>query len=351
MDFSNLLIQWYLKNKRDLPWRNTTDSYAIWLSEIILQQTRVAQGLPYYLRFMEAFPTVFDLANASENDVLVLWQGLGYYSRARNMHKTAQHVASELNGVFPETYVELKKLKGVGDYTAAAIASFCNNEEVPVIDGNVYRVLSRYFGIKEDISMTTTRKVFVEIAKELIPPGKSYLFNQAIMEFGALQCVPKKADCMSCIFNNSCFAFANNSVEIFPVKSKKTKTRDRFFNYMVFFDEHKNVLVNKRTEKDIWQNLHEFPLIETEQNEDYEKFLQTIEEKFNFADRIVSIKPFYHHQMIHKLSHQNLHIKFWHVLVSGELKNGLSIKNLSKLPFPIVIFNFIEKELLKIKKK
>ena len=351
MDFSNLLIKWYLKNKRDLPWRNTTDSYSIWLSEIILQQTRVAQGLPYYLRFIETFPTVFDLARASENDVLVLWQGLGYYSRARNMHKTAQYVANELNGVFPKTYSELKKLKGVGDYTAAAIASFCHDEEVPVVDGNVYRVLSRYFGVKEDISNTATKKVFVEIAKELIPKGKSHLFNQAIMEFGALQCLPKKADCMNCVFNNSCFAYANNCIESLPIKTKKAKVKNRFFNYLVVFDEFENVLVNKRTEKDIWKNLYEFPLIEIELADDYEKLVQSIQEKFSFGYKISNLKPFHHHQIVHKLSHQNLHIKFWKASISGNFENGLSIKNLSKLPFPVVIFNFIEKELLKIKKK
>src|SRR6478609_3918970 len=191
MDFSNRLTQWYLINKRDLPWRKTTDPYQIWLSEIMLQQTRVAQGLPYFLRFTEAFPTVFDLANADEEEVLKLWQGLGYYSRARNLHKTAKQIAFELNGEFPKTYKELLQLKGVGEYTAAAIASFAYNENVPVVDGNVFRVLSRYFDVETDIASSGAKKEFTHLAAELLPKGEAHLFNQAIMEFGALQCVPK----------------------------------------------------------------------------------------------------------------------------------------------------------------
>jgi len=194
MNFSKSLIQWYLQNKRDLPWRNTIDPYFIWLSEIMLQQTRVAQGLPYFLRFTEAFPTVFDLAKADEEQVLKLWQGLGYYSRARNLHKTAQQVAFEFNGKFPANYAELLKLKGIGEYTAAAIASFAYNESVPVVDGNVYRVLSRYFEVETDIASSGAKKEFTQLAAELLPAGEANLFNQAIMEFGALQCVPKNPD-------------------------------------------------------------------------------------------------------------------------------------------------------------
>ena len=206
MKFSNSLIQWYLQNKRDLPWRNSTNPYHIWLSEIMLQQTRVAQGLPFFLRFTEAFPTVFDLANADEEQVLKLWQGLGYYSRARNLHKTAQFIALELNGIFPATYNDLLKLKGVGEYTAAAIASFVYNENVPVVDGNVFRVLSRYFDVETDIASTGAKKEFTQLASELLPKGKANVFNQAIMEFGALQCVPKNPDCSNCVLNDSCIA-------------------------------------------------------------------------------------------------------------------------------------------------
>ena len=195
MEFSNSLINWYLQNKRDLPWRNTVNPYPIWLSEIMLQQTRVAQGLPYFMAFMEAFPTVFDLANAEEEQVLKLWQGLGYYSRARNLHATAKFIATSLNGNFPSNYKELLQLKGIGEYTAAAIASFAYNEPVAVVDGNVFRVLSRYFNVDSDISDGKTKKEFQILAQELLPKNNAALFNQAIMEFGALQCVPKNPNC------------------------------------------------------------------------------------------------------------------------------------------------------------
>ena len=200
MNFHNTLISWYLQNKRDLPWRNTADPYPIWLSEIILQQTRVAQGTPYFLSFTTSFPTIFDLANATEEQVLKLWQGLGYYSRARNLHYTAKYVAFELSGEFPTTYNELLKLKGVGEYTAAAIASFCYNEAVPVVDGNVFRVLARYFDIETDIALASAKKEFAALAFELMTKdtqGKvnPAVFNQAMMEFGALQCVPQSPNC------------------------------------------------------------------------------------------------------------------------------------------------------------
>jgi A/G-specific adenine glycosylase len=203
MDFSKLLTDWYLQNKRDLPWRNTSNPYLIWLSEIMLQQTRVAQGMPYFLSFTSSFPTIFDLANANEEQVLKLWQGLGYYSRARNLHQTAQCIANELGGVFPDNYKDLLQLKGVGEYTAAAIASFAYNEVVPVVDGNVFRVLSRYFDIETDIASASAKKEFSALANELIPKDNPALFNQAIMEFGALQCVPKSPNCSECIFNKS----------------------------------------------------------------------------------------------------------------------------------------------------
>jgi A/G-specific adenine glycosylase len=212
MEFSKSLIQWYLQNKRDLPWRKTANPYHIWLSEIMLQQTRVAQGLPYFLRFAEAFPTVFDLANAPEEQVLKLWQGLGYYSRARNLHATAKHIANDLNGIFPASYDKLLKLKGVGEYTAAAIASIAYGEEVPVVDGNVYRVLSRYFGVDSDISAHSAKKEFTGLAAGLLPKGNASHFNQAMMEFGALQCVPKNPNCTTCIFNSKCAALQTGRV-------------------------------------------------------------------------------------------------------------------------------------------
>lgn len=344
MKFSNLLIKWYLQNKRDLPWRSTTNPYHIWLSEIMLQQTRVAQGTPYFLSFTAAFPTVFDLAAASEEQVLKLWQGLGYYSRARNLHKTAQYVSEELSGVFPATYNELLKLKGVGEYTAAAIASFSYNEVVPVVDGNVFRVLSRYFDVETDIALASTKKEFAALAFELMPKDNPATFNQAIMEFGALQCVPKSPNCSVCVFNDSCAALQKNKVDQLPLKSKKVKVRNRYFNYLVVADENENTVIQKRTAKGIWHNLYEFPLIETEKEEEFDHVAEQIQKDFYTDDEVVSIMACNEKSIVHKLSHQHLHIKFWKVNVKGVIENGINNETLKSFPFPIVIHNFIEKE-------
>ena len=341
MDFSNTLIYWYLQHKRDLPWRETTNPYPIWLSEIMLQQTRVAQGLPYFISFTTNFPTVFDLANANEEKVLKLWQGLGYYSRARNLHKTAQIVANELNGVFPDNYKDLLKLKGIGDYTAAAIASFAYNEAVPVVDGNVFRVLSRYFDVENDISINSTKKVFAELAYELMPKNNPAQFNQAIMEFGALQCVPKSPNCFICPFNESCAALQKNKIDKLPVKTKKVKVTNRFLNYLVYNDKKNQTLIQKRTEKGIWQNLFEFPLLETENAVD----LDFISKNIDSGKALKSIFKMNDEEIIHKLTHQKLHINFWKIEIDGVLENGLNIDDLKTYPFPIVIANFIEKEL------
>jgi A/G-specific adenine glycosylase len=342
MDFSNSLLLWYLQNKRDLPWRNTTNPYFIWLSEIMLQQTRVAQGLPYFLSFIEAFPSIFDLANADEEQVLKLWQGLGYYSRARNMHKTAQIVAFEFDGNFPDNYNDLLKLKGIGEYTAAAIASFAFNEVVPVVDGNVFRVLSRYFDIITDIATSGAKKEYAALAKELIPKDKPALFNQAIMEFGALQCMPKKPNCNICIFNNSCVALKKKKVAELPVKSKKTKVTYRYFNYVIFLDNDENTIITKRTQKGIWQNLYEFPVIETNEDLDFDIIVNKINEKFS-ENAITSIEIFNNQQIIHKLSHQKLHINFYKVTISNKIIDGIKLNLIRNFPFPIVIYNFIEK--------
>jgi len=353
MDFSNQLIKWYLQNKRDLPWRKTQNPYLIWLSEIVLQQTRVAQGLPYYEAFITAFPTVFDLANASEEQVLKLWQGLGYYSRARNLHYTAKLVAHDLKGAFPSTYNDLLGLKGVGDYTAAAIASFAFDEKVPVVDGNVFRVLARVFGVETDISDATAKKEFQELARQLMPDHKypKYqstasnvaLFNQAIMEFGALQCVPKNPNCQKCPFNNGCFALQNNRVSLLPLKTKKTKVTNRFLNYLVFQDELHQTLVEKRTQKGIWHNLYEFPLIETNNNVNLEQIIELIAVKYADVFDIISVESTEIDIINHKLSHQNLSIQFWKVTIKGILNNGIAFSEAEKLPFPIVIFNFVKK--------
>jgi A/G-specific adenine glycosylase len=346
MTFSKQLIKWYLQNKRNLPWRETQNPYSIWLSEIMLQQTRVAQGLPYYEAFTSAFPTVFDLANASEEQVLKLWQGLGYYSRARNLHHTAKYIANELNGAFPKNYKTLLELKGVGDYTAAAIASFSYGEVVPVVDGNVFRVLSRVFQIETDISNASAKKEFQEMALALMPKNNPALFNQAIMEFGALQCVPKNPNCENCIFNTKCLALKNNRVAELPVKLKKTKVTNRFFNYLIFEDEKNNTLIQKRSAKGIWHNLYEFPLIETDNDLNLEELITLVSEKHTEDHSIIAVEGLHLLPIKHKLSHQNLSIQFWKIKVSGKLSSGLSFSEVKKFPFPIVIYNFIERDFL-----
>lgn len=344
MNFHNILINWYLQNKRDLPWRKTTNPYLIWLSEIMLQQTRVAQGMPYFFSFTKEFPTVSDLANADEEQVLKLWQGLGYYSRARNLHKTAQYVANELNGIFPPTYKELLKLKGVGEYTAAAIASFSYNEAVPVVDGNVFRVLSRYFDIESDIASPAAKKEFTELAGELMPKDNPAIFNQAIMEFGALQCVPKSPDCTVCVFNASCLALQKKKVDVLPVKSKKTKVTNRFFNYLILEDVLGNTLIQKRTAKGIWHNLYEFPLLETQEIADFDFVSKAVRDDLFSGYTIIGIEECSHATVIHKLSHQHLHIQFWKIKIKEIIENGIEANILKTFPFPIVIYNFIEKQ-------
>ena len=347
MDFTNLLIEWYLQNKRDLPWRNTTNPYPIWLSEIILQQTRVAQGMPYFYAFLESFPTVKELAIADEQQVLKLWQGLGYYSRARNLHQTAQYIANELDGVFPNSYAGLIQLKGIGEYTAAAIASFAYNEPVPVVDGNVFRVVSRYFGIESDINTGKTKKEFTALAAELLSKEQPALFNQAIMEFGAMHCTPKNPDCENCIFNSSCVALQKGLVGQLPFKSKKIKIRKRYFNYIVLQDKKGNTKIQQRTDKGIWHNLYEFPLFETTQEEGFETIAPLIKNDTDFGDSVVSIQEANPISLIHKLSHQHLYIKFWKVTINNTLTDGVNPEQLRTFPFPIVIHNFIEEDATK----
>ncbi len=344
MDFARLITRWYKENKRDLPWRNSKDAYFIWLSEIILQQTRVAQGTPYYLAFTENFPTVFDLANASEQEILKLWQGLGYYSRARNLHQTAQFLTSHFNGEFPNNYDELLKLKGVGEYTAAAIASFCFDEAVPVVDGNVFRVLARVFNIQTDIQSAGAKKEFKALAQELMPKKESALFNQAIMEFGALQCVPKSPNCTVCPLNQGCLAFRDKLVDSLPVKQKKLKIKQRFFNYIVFVDESGHSIIQKRHAKGIWHNLYEFPLIETSNSLTFDDFENHIINQEFVDNQIESIEEINPVSQVHKLTHQHLYIKFWRIAVTGTLLNGIDYDTLRTYPFPIVLYNFIENE-------
>jgi len=336
-DFAKRLKSWYLQNKRDLPWRETKDPYKIWLSEIMLQQTRVAQGMPYYFAFTDAFPTVFDLAAADEQHVLKLWQGLGYYSRARNLHSTAKVIASGLDGIFPETYTELLHLKGVGEYTAAAIASFSYDEAVPVVDGNVFRVLARYFDIGSDIALPKTKKEFTALARELMPADDAATFNQSIMEFGAIQCVPKNPDCAVCVMNDSCLALKKRKVNELPVKLKKTKISNRHFNYLVFSDADGNTLLQKREGNGIWQNLYEFPLVETDAEADLSMVSDAVANEVRSMEKI-NLVP-----IVHKLSHQHLYITFWKVETDSIPENGIPVEELSKYPVPIVLHHFMER--------
>lgn len=263
MDFSNNLINWYYKNKRDLPWRKTKDPYTIWVSEVILQQTRVDQGLDYYNRFLERFPDVQALAEATEGDVLTIWKGLGYYSRARNMHVTAKYVVDNFGASFPSDYATLISLKGIGSYTAAAISSICANEAQAVVDGNVVRVLSRIFGYRDQVGSTQSRNKVSKKAAQLIPQDIPGDFNQAVMEFGAIHCKPVKPLCLDCIFLSDCFAFRNNLVEELPAKKREIIRRSRYFNYLCVVIPDKGFVLGKRSEKDIWKNLWEFPLLES----------------------------------------------------------------------------------------
>lgn len=342
MKFSNQLIYWYLQNNRDLPWRKTKNPYFIWLSEIMLQQTRVNQGLEYYLKFTKEFPTVFDLANATESKVLKLWQGLGYYSRARNLHYSAKYIANELNGEFPNTYEEIKKLKGVGDYTASAISSICFDEANAVVDGNVYRVLARYFGINTPINSTKGIKEFKELAQTLIDRSQPGNFNQAIMDFGALHCKPQNPLCDTCPFNNSCVALKNKSIKELPVKEKKIKIKKRYFNYLVLIDANNHTIIKERVNKGIWQGLYEFPLIESQQILD-EKSLIATEEFKKIASSFKEVVLFNEKEIVHKLSHQHLYTKFWIVFKNESLKDSLKWEEVENYPVPILIANFLKK--------
>jgi len=261
--YSKILTNWYNQHKRDLPWRDISDPYRIWISEIILQQTRVNQGLSYYLRFVERFPTVAHLAEAEEDEVLKYWQGLGYYSRARNLHKAARQVMADFGGVFPILHSDVLKLAGIGEYTAAAICSFAYHQPYAVVDGNVYRVISRLFGIETPIDSSTGKKEFAGLAQKLLSVSEPGLHNQAIMEFGALQCVPVSPDCTRCPLQTYCKAYEFNLVSLLPLKGLKTKVKHRFFNYL-FVEYLDQTFLQKRVEKDVWQNLYEFPLIESD---------------------------------------------------------------------------------------
>ena len=342
MVFAKTLTDWYLKNKRDLPWRETRDPYRIWLSEIMLQQTRITQGLPYYLKFVKAFPTVFDLANASEENVLKLWQGLGYYSRARNLHFTAKHVAFELNGNFPVTYKELLKLKGVGDYTASAIASICYNENVAVVDGNVYRVLARFFDIETPINSSKGIQEFKELAGELLDKEDPGTYNQAIMEFGALQCTPQLPNCESCPLSHACLALKNNKVKQLPVKLKKTKVVKRYFNYLVYRSNENTTIIEQRVGKGIWEGLYQFPLIETQRLLSPKEFTAHTEFTSLIDIKLNPVTLYNDAPVVHKLSHQHIYTRFWIIEKNGLKHDHIPVAKIQDYPVPVLIANFLK---------
>ena len=347
LDFHKILTDWYKQNKRDLPWRMENNPYYVWVSEIILQQTRVDQGKAYFIRFISRFPDVQTLAASSENDVLKMWQGLGYYSRARNIHYAAKQIQNECEGKFPENFDQIIKLKGVGNYTAAAIASISFGKPIAAIDGNVYRVLSRWFGIRTPIDSTEGKKQFTEMANAVLDSNNPGLFNEAMMEFGALQCVPKNPDCGSCPFNYKCVAFNENTISFLPVKSKKVKVKQRYFNYL-YIKYNDYIFLEQRTAKDIWHNMYQLPLIETIEPCTPEQLLAGKAFKAIFINETVtidSVTP----EIIHILTHQRLHVRFISIGVNKEPKGKALVKiamdELSEYPIPKVIDNFLKQVL------
>ncbi len=341
MDFSEQIIEWYYKNKRFLPWRNCSDTYKIWLSEIILQQTRVQQGLPYFNSFMQKYPTIELLAKASENEVLKLWQGLGYYSRARNMHATAKEIAEKYNGVFPNDYKKILSLKGVGPYTAAAICSFAYNLPYAVVDGNVMRVLSRFFGIRTPLDSSEGKKAFEQLAQELLIEEKAGENNQAIMEFGALQCKPNSPNCNLCPLVDSCFAFNNKMIAELPKKSKKLKIRKRYFEFFIIKNKDK-IFIQKR-KKGIWKGLYQFPLIENIVKKSESTIEKSKEWKKLFAEpiKILKISPIFKHH----LTHQTIYARFWHVESKTETiahSKSINKKELKNYPISRLLEKYLE---------
>ncbi|WP_194851465.1 A/G-specific adenine glycosylase [Nonlabens antarcticus] len=340
MNFSQPLINWYDNHKRSLPWRDTSDPYRIWLSEIILQQTRVSQGLPYYNKFVETFPTVHDLAAAPQEDVLKLWQGLGYYSRARNLQKAALQIVDN-NGNFPKNFKKLLDLKGVGEYTAAAIASFAYNEVVAVVDGNVYRVLSRIYGISLPINSTEGIKEFKKLANELIDPENPAQYNQAIMEFGALQCVPKNPVCAICPFQTDCIALNQNRIAELPVKIKKTKVLSLHHHYLVTITPSGKTVLQERPQSGIWAGLYEFPFVESDGALLPRELTRSQEFLSVYGDVRFRESGYNQQPIIHKLSHRKIHAYFWIVETEAEMDHAIDVAVAKAKPLHVLMDRFM----------
>lgn len=337
--FTKHLLAWHRDIDRGMPWKNTKDPYLIWISEVILQQTRVAQGTSYYERFIDRFPDINALAEASIEEVLKMWEGLGYYSRARNLHHASQDIMTRFGGVFPSKYEDILSLKGIGTYTAAAISSFAYNLPHPVIDGNVFRVLTRYFGIHEPIDTTIGKKMVAELANEVFDIKRPASYNQAIMDFGALVCTPKKVKCGHCPVQSSCTAQNEGTVAILPIKSKKIKVNNRYLYYFLYVENEK-ILINQRTNGDIWAKLYELPLIESTK----QISLDDLKKEHFYAEDIEFVLV---NKSKHKLTHQLLHISF--ISISSISANAPfescrleKVKELAKFAFPKPIKTFLE---------
>ncbi|MFH1160993.1 MAG: A/G-specific adenine glycosylase [bacterium] len=348
MRFTSKLITWYHRHKRDLPFRGTCDPYLIWVSEVILQQTRMEQGLGYYLRFVERFPDMVSLASADEEEVLKLWQGLGYYSRARNLHETARKLVKENGGQFPKTYKEIRNLKGIGDYSAASIASLSFGEPYPAVDGNVYRFLARFFGIKDPAGSGSGKKRAVQLSSERIDRKNPGAFNQAMIEFGALVCKPANPACQDCIFRSGCYAFTRNIVDRLPVRSKQTKIRRRYFNYLVITDEQKGAIrihLHKRTGNDIWENLYDFPLIETTRKVSLKTLFNSEAFRSYFPERLPEISHV-SEEFRHILSHQIILARFFRVSLKGQparISRPVTLDEIRQFPVPRLITLYLQK--------
>lgn len=325
MQFTDILLHWYADNKRSLPWRGERDVYRVWVSEIILQQTRIQQGWDYYLRFIKAFPDVKALAEADEEQVLRVWQGLGYYSRARNMHAAAQSVMREHEGKFPSTYEQVRQLKGIGDYTAAAICAFAYGLPYPAVDGNVLRIISRVFGIHDNIADNSTRKDITSLCQKLMKNADPSDFNQALMDFGSLQCTPKNPDCEHCPMQGECYAFKHQQVDTLPVNIKRIQIKNRYFHYYVCIN-HDEIIIEKREKEDIWKGLYQLPMSETKSSKklDYKLLYQTK----------------------HQLTHQTLHAFFYDTPDASTLPESagqrlkIKVKDIDNYAFPKLIINF-----------
>lgn len=337
MNISKAIQNWYNQNKRDLPWRNTQDPFKIWLSEIILQQTRVEQGTRYYHKFVDRFANVSELANASEEEILKLWQGLGYYSRARNLHTAAKQIIELHSGVFPNTHKDILNLKGIGPYTAAAIGSFAFKLPLAVVDGNVYRVLSRLFNEAIPINSSGGIKLFQNLADALLDKDHPDNHNQAMMEFGSTLCTPKKPDCLNCPLQDQCLAFDKNTINTRPVKENKVKITHRYFNYFILISSASDrITIDQRTEKGIWQNLYQPILIESDKQLNYQEALALTD----FTDHN-SVIDYIQESSTHKLSHQHIHCQSF--LIHKPKKsafnryNSVALKNLKDYPIPRLV--------------